>query len=78
MLLATQSALDADADLLEPAERADIDGLVEALKAVRESDDAGVVEAATKALANGTEAFAARRMNRGIRKALSGRNIAAV
>ena len=78
MLLATQSALDADGDLLETAERADVDALVEALKAVREADDPAVVEAATKALANGTEAFAARRMNRGIQQALSGKNIAAV
>ena len=78
MLLATRSALDADGDLLEPSERADIDALVEALKAVRDADDPAVVEAATKALANGTEAFAARRMNRGIQQALSGKNIAAV
>lgn len=78
MLLATQSALDADADLLAPAERAAIDALMEALKVVRASDDAAVVEAATKALANGTEAFAASRMNRGIQKALSGKNIATV
>ena len=78
MLLATRSALDADGDLLEASERADIDGLVEALKAVRDADDPAVVEAATKALANGTEAFAARRMNRGIQQALSGKNIAAV
>ena len=78
MLLATQSALDADADLLDPAERTGIDALVEALKAVRESDEPARVEAATKALADGTEAFAARRMNRGIQKALSGKNIATV
>jgi len=78
MLLATQSALNADADLLAPGERAAIDALMEGLKAVRDSDDAGVVEAATKALANGTEAFAASRMNRGIQKALSGKNIATV
>ena len=78
MLLATRSALDADGDLLEASERADIDALVEALKAVRDADDPAVVEAATKALANGTEAFAARRMNRGIQQALSGKNIAAV
>jgi molecular chaperone HscA len=33
------------------------------------------MEAATKALAQGTEAFAAERMNRGIRQALAGRTI---
>jgi len=36
------------------------------------------IEAATKALAQGTEAFAALRMNRGIQRALAGKNIAAV
>ena len=36
------------------------------------------LSAATKALAEGTEAFAARRMNRGIQQALSGKNIATV
>jgi molecular chaperone HscA len=42
------------------------------------SDDAAAIEAATKALANGTEAFAAARMNRGIQTALAGKNISAV
>ncbi len=78
LLLATQTALDADADLLEPAERAVIDSLVEALKAVRAGDNPAIVEAATKSLADGTQAFAAMRMNRGIRQALSGKNIATV
>ncbi len=78
LLLATQTALDADAELLEPAERAAIDSLVEALKAVRAADDPAVVEAATKSLADGTQAFAAMRMNRGIRQALSGKNIATI
>jgi molecular chaperone HscA len=36
------------------------------------------IEAATQALAKGTEAFAAMRMNRGIQKALAGKNIATV
>ena len=76
MLLATQSALDADGDLLADDERAAIDALMNALARRRGlSDDAAVVEAATKALADGTEAFAARRMNAGIARALSGRQI---
>ena len=37
--------------------------------------DAAQVEAATTALAKGTEAFAAQRMNRGIQQALAGRHI---
>ncbi len=75
MLLATQSALNADADLLSSAELASVKGLMEALRASRESQDAAHIEAATTALAKGTEAFAASRMNRGIQQALAGQNI---
>ena len=75
MLLATRSALDADGDLLGETERAEIDVLITALETARSHPDAAVVEAATKALADGTEAFAAERMNRGIARALSGRTV---
>ncbi len=78
MVLATQSALAADADLLSPNERAQIDTLVIALNYARTHGDAAAIEAATQALAKGTEAFAAQRMNRGIRQALAGKNIEAV
>ena len=78
MLLATQSALDADGDLLQDAERHAIDAAMDALRAVAPSDDAAAIEAQTKTLAQATEAFAARRMNRGIAQALSGKNIAAL
>ena len=79
MLLATASALNADASLLSDTERGDIEVLVTALQAVAaQSVDAGEIEAATKALANGTEAFAAARMNRGIQTALAGKNISTV
>jgi molecular chaperone HscA len=76
MLLATQSALDADGALLAPEERAHIDSLMEQLRQVAAaSHDAGAIEAATQALAKGTEAFAAERMNHSIQKALSGKNV---
>ena len=78
MLLATQSALDADADLLRPNERAEIDSLMVGLADARVNGDAAAIEATTKALAGGTDAFAAERMNRGIQKALAGKNIEAV
>ena len=78
MVLATRSALNADADLLSTPERNSIEALTLALIEARASDDAAVVEAATKALANGTEGFAALRMNRGIQQALAGKNIATV
>jgi len=76
MLLATQSALNADGDLLRPAERENIEALMKQLhKVAADSHDAAVIEAATQALAKGTEAFAAERMNNSIRKALSGKNV---
>ena len=75
MLMATQSALDADGDLLSDMERAAIDALMAALRSQQTSQDAAAIEAATQALAHGTEAFAAQRMNRGIRAALAGKNV---
>jgi molecular chaperone HscA len=78
MLLATLSALAADGDLLSDADRADIDTLMAAVRAARPLEDAALIEAATQALGKGTEAFAAMRMNRGIQKALAGKNIETV
>ncbi len=78
MLLATQSALLADGDLLSEPERVAIDALMKAANSARTLQDAGPIEAATLALAKGTEAFAALRMNRGIARALAGKNIETV
>ncbi len=78
MLLATQSALQADSDLLSADEQALISQLMTALAAARDHADAAGIEAATQALAKGTESFAAQRMNRGIQKALAGKNIETV
>ena len=78
LLLATRSALDADGDLLAPHVRAAIDGLMQALQATLDpasGADAATVERAVDALAKGTEAFAADRMNRNIQRALAGRNV---
>jgi molecular chaperone HscA len=75
LILATRSALNADADLLSATELADIEAAMTALAASAQQADAAAIDAASKALANATEAFAAQRMNRGIAKALSGKNI---
>ena len=75
MLLATRSALAADGDLLGADERSRIDELLVQVQASREGSDHHAIDAAVEALAKGTEAFAAERMNRGIRQALSGRSI---
>jgi molecular chaperone HscA len=76
MLIATQSALDVDGNLLSAGERSEIGALMEQLRAVAAASlDAEVIEAATKALARGTEAFAAERMNHSIQQALAGKNV---
>jgi molecular chaperone HscA len=78
MILATQSALQADADLLDDDERARIDALIQSTGQSKLLVDAARISAATQALDKGTEAFAALRMNRGIQQALAGRNIETV
>lgn len=75
MLEATRAAIAADGDLLDTAQRADIDTHLQALAALLDGADTPAIEAATKALAEATESFAAERMNRGIRQALAGRRV---
>ena len=78
MWLATQSALQADGDLLSEEERSNIKNLMATTLEAKKLEDAASVEAATEALAKGTEAFAAQRMNRGIQNALSGQHIESI
>ena len=79
MLLATQSALDADGHLLNDSQRSAIEELMRHLQqALLAEQDAQKLEDVTLALAKGTEAFAAERMNHSIQKALSGQNIQAL
>jgi molecular chaperone HscA len=75
LLLATQSALDADGDLLSDPDHRSIDALMHQLRELSGGQDHGAINAAAEALAKGTEEFAAARMNRGIRHALAGRSI---
>ncbi len=75
MWLATQSALNADAHLLNADEQAQIHQLMAAVLAAKSLEKPADIEAATEALAKGTEAFAAARMNEGIRSALAGKHI---
>jgi molecular chaperone HscA len=78
MWLAAQSALNADEHLLTTEEAAAIRGLMAEVLAAKSLDTPATIEAATDALAKGTEAFAAARMNDGIRKALAGKHIGAM
>jgi len=72
---ATEAALGADGELLDADERVTLEGLVAALRAIAPGDDTDAIETATKTLAEGTDEFAARRMNKSIRRALSGRKL---
>lgn len=75
MVLATRSALRADGDLLSNDEAANLETLMQAALEAKALDNAAQVEAATKALADGTESFAAARMNAGIARVLTGKSV---
>jgi molecular chaperone HscA len=75
LLLATRSALAADGELLTDTERRAIEGLMARATEAVAGQQHDAISAAVEALARGTEAFAAARMNRGIRDALAGRSI---
>lgn len=75
MVLATRSALKADGDLLSSDEAANLQTLMQAALDAKALDNAAQVEAATKALADGTESFAAARMNAGIARVLTGKSV---
>ncbi len=75
LLLATRAALAADAALLDAGELEAIHSLLAQLEVVAAGNDAHAIEAAVEAVADGTENFAAARMNQGIRQALSGRTL---
>jgi molecular chaperone HscA len=77
ILLATQAALDVDAALLDADELAAIDALMQATRSISQQPDASAsnIRAAVQALADGTEEFAARRMNQSVRSALKGKTL---
>lgn len=75
MTLATRAALAADGDLLDEDERSAIERLLVSLGQIAAGDNHAAIDTAVEALAKGTEGFAAARMNRGIRAALTGRKV---
>ncbi len=75
IVLATQSALDADSALLNEQERADIAALLLVVRDKAQADDHLAIKAAVDALAQGTEEFAARRMDRSVHAALAGKKL---
>jgi molecular chaperone HscA len=75
MVLATRSALAADGDLLSEVERDAVAVLATSTEDLARGENHHAIDDAVKALADGTEQFAAMRMNRGIRAALAGRSV---
>jgi molecular chaperone HscA len=75
---ATEGALRADADLLTADERIPIEHALAAVRRLVGQDDHRALVAAVSALNAATEEFAARRMNRGVGRALTGRSVDAL
>lgn len=78
LIESTNSALAEDADLLSAEERALIDAGIARLEAAAKTEDAEAIKAAIAELTKDTGEFAARRMDRSIREALSGRSVDSV
>ena len=80
ILLATQSALDEDGGLLDDSERVTVDGLMNKVRDAIAQSQSGAIDhqalkLAIEALADGTEDFASRRMDRSVRTALTGKTL---
>jgi len=75
ILIATQSALYQDADLLSAEERGTIDSLMSQVRSAAQGADHNIIKDAVEALAKATEEFAARRMDRSVRSVLAGRKL---
>jgi molecular chaperone HscA len=75
---AVRGALDADGALLSAEERSAIEQQVAALGAAAQGSDHRAIRQATDAVNRATEEFAARRMDAGVKRALSGRRIASL
>ncbi|MBT4019237.1 MAG: Fe-S protein assembly chaperone HscA [Alphaproteobacteria bacterium] len=75
MLLAFESALEVDGDLLEGDEKNLINRRIDELRSAMAGDDRDVINTAVDTLNKTTEGFASRRMDRDIRKALAGSSV---
>ncbi|HTQ04046.1 MAG TPA: Fe-S protein assembly chaperone HscA [Polyangiaceae bacterium] len=73
VVLATEKALAADADLLEPEERQSIEAALAALREALAGTNASAIQARVDALDTATHAWAGRRMNRAVQAAIEGR-----
>ncbi len=75
MLLATEAALKADQHLLSSDELRQIQSLLQNVRQQMTQSDSETLHQAVQSLADGTEEFAARRMDQSVRSALSGKKL---
>jgi len=78
LIESVRAALAADGDLLNAEEKRAIDAALIDAHAAGQGGDVERIRAAIKRLSDASDDFAARRMDRSIREALAGRNIADV
>lgn len=72
---AVQAALAEDGDLLDTHENDTIQAALNHLQQAQENEDSHAIEDAVQQLNHATDAFAAKRMNRNIQRALSGKKV---
>ncbi len=75
IVAAARKGLQADGDLLEAGERARIEAACDALDEASRGDEPSRIRARIDALDDATKAFAARRMNRAIARAIEGKSL---
>lgn len=78
IVVATRSALEQDAELIEPAERAEIEAKLSAVVEASRGDNHHVIASRIEELDHASRNFAGRRMDRSIRKALAGQRLSDV
>ena len=72
---AVEAALEQDADLLDIDELDRIQRALDKLAELRQGDDRALIKDGVESLGGATEAFAARRMDKSIKRALTGRQL---
>jgi molecular chaperone HscA len=75
ILSATRKGMQSDADLLEPGEREHIEQACASLERASSGDDPARIHALVESLDEATKAFAGRRMNRAIARAIEGKAV---
>lgn len=75
LIESVQAALAADADLLGAAEQTRIEQQLQSTRLIADADDIEAIRQSIKSLSAATDDFAAKRMDRSIRAALTGRSL---